>query len=91
LVIKLKQEIIQLQNTNKEKLVLIDDLSFKLPDLEYLTSQKILDEETFHESRYCSQDSEDFILKLMQDIIELQNVKKVNIFSLMTCHSKFLI
>ena len=91
LVLKLKQEIIQLQKTNKEKLVLIDDLSFKIPDLEYLTSQKILDEETFHECRHCSQDSENLILKLKQDIIELQNINKEKIFSLTTCHSKFLI
>ena len=91
MVLKLKQEIIQLQKTNKEKLVLIDDLSFKIPDLEYLTSQKILDEETFHECRHCSQDSENLILKLKQDIIELQNIIKEKIFSLTTCHSKFLI
>ena len=91
LVLKLKQEIIQLQKTNKEKLVLIDDLSFKISDLEYSTSQKILDEETFHECRHCSQVSDNLILKLKQDIIELQNINKEKIFSLTTCHSNLLI
>ena len=48
----------------------MDDFPFKISDLEYSTSQKLLDEETIHECRHCSQDYENLILKLKQDIME---------------------
>ena len=83
LVLKLKQEIIQLQKTNKEKSILINDL-------ECLKPQKLLDKETFYECRHCSKDSENLIVKLKQEIIELQKNNKEKIFSLTTCLLKFL-
>ena len=69
LVLKLKQEIIQLQKTNKEKSILINDLECSIP-------QKLFDEETFYECRHCSKDSEDLIVKQKQEIIELQKTNK---------------
>ena len=47
-----------------------------MSDLEYSIPQKLLDEETFYECRHCSKDSENLIVKLKQEIIELQKINK---------------
>ena len=56
LIVKLKQEMIRLQKINKEKNVLIDNLSFKVSDLvaEYQKPKKWTDEETLS-CNNCSQ------------------------------------
>ena len=54
LIVKLKQEIIKLQKINKGKNILIDNLSFKVSDLDAEYKKKGIDEETLSCTR-CSQ------------------------------------
>ena len=56
LIVKLKQEKIKLQKINKEKNILIDNLSFKVSDqvAEYQKPKKWTDEETLS-CNNCSQ------------------------------------